>query len=325
MQADFSYGPADAVNDPAGLPLTVSIFADRVHLRDQIAEDAASAGLRIGQTDAVSALLTGYPKALGDLVLLDCPDADGQTLAALSHLDMRVAKSDARLVVSTTLASLDALFGCLAQSNAQILVDPGRGERVIALGSMLTGLPNTRLRDLAEEDRLTLMRLTEQVGQIAERLDRFDQRGLSATGGAFRFESPNKDYKGAKDQSSDLVRSQKPPLPEPRLVRQIISQRRLRGEFFAVDLFADPAWDMLLDLTAARVEHVRVSVSSLCIAAAVPPTTALRWINQMVESGLFDRVEDDADRRRVFIGLSDSAAYAMAGYFAALENKRAAA
>ncbi|MGJ3628472.1 hypothetical protein AB5I41_18845 [Sphingomonas sp. MMS24-JH45] len=38
---------------------------------------------------------------------------------------------------------------------------------------------------------------------------------------------------------------------------------------------------MLLDLFAAELERARVSVSSLCIAAAVAPTTALRWIGRM--------------------------------------------
>lgn len=328
MQHDFSHASGGAVveaaNDPAGLPLVVSIFADRSHLREQIAEDVSSAGLNIGRTGSVGELLSGEAWALGDVVLIDCPDADGATLAALARLDMRVAKSGARLVVSTSLASLDAVFGCLDQSRAHILVDPRRGERVIALGSLLAGLPGMRLRELAEEDRLMLLRLTEQVGQIAERLEQLDQRGLSASGGAFRFESPGADYRADADGTGGLVRSKKPPLPDPRLVRQIIRQRRMRDIFFDAELFADPAWDMLLDLTAARVEHVRVSVSSLCIAAAVPPTTALRWISQMVEAALFERVEDDTDRRRVFIGLSDHAANAMAAYFAALEEKRAA-
>ena len=42
---------------------------------------------------------------------------------------------------------------------------------------------------------------------------------------------------------------------------------------------------MLLDLLAARLERERVSVSSLCIAAAVPPTTALRWIRTLTDKG----------------------------------------
>jgi hypothetical protein len=44
----------------------------------------------------------------------------------------------------------------------------------------------------------------------------------------------------------------------------------MREQFFGPDLFADPAWDILLDLYAARLEQQRVAVSSLCIAAAVP-------------------------------------------------------
>jgi DNA-binding MarR family transcriptional regulator len=75
---------------------------------------------------------------------------------------------------------------------------------------------------------------------------------------------------------------------------------------------------MLLDLTAARAEHVRVSVTSLCIASAVPPTTALRWISQMTDMGLLERVNDETDRRRAFITLTDKAADAMARYFAEL-------
>src|SRR3546814_5849017 len=55
-------------------------------------------------------------------------------------------------------------------------------------------------------------------------------------------------------------------------VRALIRARRMRDQFFRSELFADPAWDMLLDLMAARLEHKRVSVSSLCIAAAVPVT-----------------------------------------------------
>ncbi len=73
---------------------------------------------------------------------------------------------------------------------------------------------------------------------------------------------------------------------------------------------------MLLDLTAARSEHVRVSVSSLAIASAVPPTTALRWISEMVERGILVRVQDEMDKRRVFVELSEGAAKAMAQYFA---------
>ena len=102
------------------------------------------------------------------------------------------------------------------------------------------------------------------------------------------------------------------------MVRQVIANRQARARFFDAELFGDPAWYMLLDLTAARGQGVQVSVTSLCIAAGVPATTALRWLTQMVESGLFVRVPDPADRRRAFIALSDRSLTAMAGYFASL-------
>lgn len=97
-------------------------------------------------------------------------------------------------------------------------------------------------------------------------------------------------------------------------VRGVIRTRRARGQFFKGELFADPAWDILLDLMAARLERKQVSVSSLCIAAAVPPTTALRWIKGMTDEGLLERKPDPIDGRRVFIDLSDGAADAMLSY-----------
>ncbi|MGN6690094.1 MAG: hypothetical protein ACTHJU_04030 [Sphingopyxis sp.] len=113
------------------------------------------------------------------------------------------------------------------------------------------------------------------------------------------------------------------PLPQPtsfargrsRVVRSLLRQRRMRDRHFASDLFADPAWDMLLDLYAAHYEGRSVSVSSLCIAAAVPATTALRWISLMEKEGHFLRSSDPNDGRRIFICLSEDARTRMDGYF----------
>jgi hypothetical protein len=307
------------VQDRGTSALAVSIFADRSYLRAEMAEDASAAGLRIAQTSDLGRLLApeGGP-ALGDLVLVDCPVIDGAELAALARLDLRAAKSGAQLVVSTSIGSLDDVFGCLDQCDAQILVTPSRADRVIALGRTLARAGN-RVRELSEEDRLALLRLTEQVGQIAHKLEQLSTAAVPAPGSAsaFRFEG-NGDDARIEDGSERLVRAARPPLPDPRLVRKIIRQRQLRARFFEGDLFADPAWDMLLDLTAARAEHVRVSVTSLCIASGVPPTTALRWIGQMTDVGLLQRVDDETDRRRAFITLTEKAADAMARYFAEL-------
>jgi len=99
-------------------------------------------------------------------------------------------------------------------------------------------------------------------------------------------------------------------------VRSAIRARRLRGRYFAEVLFADPAWDMLLDLLQAEIAQLRVPVSSLCIAAKVPATTALRWLKGMTEQGLFVRRPDPHDARRVFVELAPETSASMRRYFA---------
>ncbi len=323
-QANFHYEPA---NDRAGLPLGLSIFADRPHVRAEMRDDAEAAGFRLSACGDVAALLTGDDvHVLGEVVLLDCPALDCESMAALCRLDMRVARSGAHLVVSTSVAALDDVFACLDQSNPQILVDPTRADRVIALGRVLARIPNLRVRELSEEDRLMLLRLTEQVGQIAERLERLGGGDGGGGGGdSWRVEAPRRGFRAVEqgDPAERLLPAGSLALPDPQVVRQIIRQRQLRARFFDAGLFADPAWDILLDLTAALAEGKRVSVTSLCIASGVPPTTALRWIAQMTEAGLLERVEDEADRRRAFITLSSGATGAMARYFAELGRSAA--
>ncbi len=308
-QTDFAYALAA---DSAGLPLSVSIFSDREGWRAEMQEDVAAAGFALRECGSMARALDGELRSLGDLVMLDCRELDAAGMAALSRLDSRVARSGAQMVVATSVDTLEDVFACCAQSGPQILVNPRRADRIIALGRMLGETTIGKVRELSEDDRMALLRLTEQVNQIAEKLDRFSAPAQAQPGAAPAFsfaEAP------ARDASEQLVRNMRPPLPDPRLVRKIIQQRQLRGRFFDADLFADPAWDMLLDLTAARVEHVRVSVTSLCIASGVPPTTALRWISQLTAAGLLERIEDETDRRRAFIQLTDKAVDGMSRYF----------
>lgn len=315
-QGDLTY---DTSTNGAGRPLAVSIFADREEVREEISDDVRAAGLTVRECGPVGALLRDEVRPLGAVVLLDCATGSGTELAALTRLDIRAARSDIHLIVSTTVTALDDVFACCDQSAPQILVDPGRVERLVALGRALASVSKPRVRELSEGDRLALFRLIEQVSEIAERVG---AKGAGAGGGAFRFESPSAHSWGAAAENGGtrLIRSSRPPLPDPALVRKIIRQRQARARFFDGELFADPAWDILLDLTAASAEHKRVSVTSLCIASGVPPTTALRWISQMTEVGLLVRIQDETDRRRAFIALSDSATNAMARYFAELGN-----
>lgn len=106
----------------------------------------------------------------------------------------------------------------------------------------------------------------------------------------------------------------------PQFVRRVIAARAARRQFFGSDLFADPAWDILLELYALESEQRRTSVSKLCIAAAVPPTTALRWIDRLHTDGLIVRSADHLDGRRVWVSISPSGLNAMKSYLKELSR-----
>ena len=300
--------PADVLSP------VVSLFGDAAALEPWVA-DVRWPGLSVRAAHPLESLLNADGVVLGGIVLVECGDLTGERMAALVRLDLRASRAGARLVVCTSADLLEDVFGCLESSGARILFDPTAAQRALALGEALVRVPHSRVRELDEADRLTLLRLTEEVARLANKLDR-----LALPTGADRLASPGLDYRG---EGREGRYSSRVPLPEPRLVHRIIRQRRLRDRFFEAELFADPAWDILLDLTAARAEHRRVSITSLCIAAAVPATTALRWIAQMTEMGILLREQDDEDRRRAFVALSDRAADSMARYFDELSRDAA--
>jgi len=103
-----------------------------------------------------------------------------------------------------------------------------------------------------------------------------------------------------------------------RRARNAYLQRRRREKLFGHRLLADPVWDILLDLFVAGADDRRVSVSSACAAARVPPTTALRHLNYMIEGGLLLRVPHPTDARSSLVVLTEEAAKLMTIYFSCM-------
>jgi DNA-binding MarR family transcriptional regulator len=98
-------------------------------------------------------------------------------------------------------------------------------------------------------------------------------------------------------------------------VRTILGLRRSRERFFDAELFADPAWDILLELYVAELGQRHLSVTSVCLGAAVPGTTALRWIGVLEKKGLIQRRADRLDGRRIFLMLTEAGKDAMNRFF----------
>lgn len=97
--------------------------------------------------------------------------------------------------------------------------------------------------------------------------------------------------------------------------------RRKRDRFFPALFFGEPAWDLLLDLYAHDAKGKQVSVSSACLAAATPATTALRWIRILEANGYVTRLQDRSDSRVTFLQLTDLARTQLELYFSQLEER----
>jgi len=231
-------------------------------------------------------------------------ELDREMGTATSELLHRVTRGVAdgwySAVVSVTAELIDPLTAALNGSDVELIADADDADRVAALALAVGGVGRqTRLSDIAaDKNAARLRQLSEEVNRIASTLARL------STGPASVSHAP------APQPQEDV-----PPV-SAETVRSVIRARRLRSRYFSEHLFADPAWDMLLDLLQAEISHLRVPVSSLCIAAAVPATTALRWLKTMVQEGIFIRRADPHDGRRVFVELAPETSAALRRYFA---------
>lgn len=226
--------------------------------------------------------------------------------------------------------SLDHAAARLWAADAQLLCDPQPHDVVAALAhaALKSGRMSATLHDSdTESEQHRLDQISDEVRRLAASIEALTRvahpaaglngaNSIALRGSDTLFDRTSMDVR----DRDDAYRARPAPATRPQVtsqdVRALLRLRRQRDRMFPAGLFADPAWDMLLDLMAARLAGEQVSVSSLCIAAAVPPTTALRWIRQLSDHGLIMREEDPRDGRRVFVRLSDDGADRMQSWLA---------
>lgn len=83
-----------------------------------------------------------------------------------------------------------------------------------------------------------------------------------------------------------------------------IAARKARDEVLDAALFANPAWDILLDLYLSHAQKRGVCVSDVCLASSAPSSTVMRWIVTLEHRGLVERAPDPRDKRRTMLCLS---------------------
>ena len=261
-----------------------------------------SSGFRIGGRvpveEALARLKTqGSATAVWLELDCDCGEVMDELVSRISH---EASCGFYAAVISVTAPLLDPVAARINDDEIELLIEADELQRTTALAFAVArqGRP-LAVSDVGRDGSAERLRqLSEEVSRIASTLARLST-GPSAP-------------RPAIEQSSG---AELPSLSAD-TVRNVIRARRLRARYFPEELFADPAWDMLLDLLQAEIAQLRVPVSSLCIAAAVPATTALRWLKTLVSQGVFIRRPDPHDGRRVYVELAPDASHALRRYFA---------
>lgn len=94
-------------------------------------------------------------------------------------------------------------------------------------------------------------------------------------------------------------------------------RRSLRNEMLGgSEHFGEPAWDILLDLFIHEAKGRHLSMSALCVTAAIPTSSAMKLIQRMCDDGILERSPDMADGRRSFITIAPAVADRLRAYFA---------
>jgi hypothetical protein len=283
---------------------SILLFADTERALGRARDAAEAADLRVSGAAPTAEAPERLARQPSDAMLVDlaeCGDAGG-TAALLGRMAAEADRGRAGVVLAPP-AMIDLVAAVAWHPGILHLCDPGPADLVAAL-ALAGRRPEMRLHDASRQGSAVLHQLSEEVGRIASILANLSEDEMEGAPPA-----------GAIADAAD----DEPAIDAPTL-RALIRARRMRDQYFRSDLFADPAWDMLLDLMAARLEQGRVAVSSLCIAAAVPATTALRWIKGLTDRGVFVRHADPRDGRRVYIELADDAARALNAYFRAIQR-----
>ena len=274
-----------------------------------IADDAAAA-LPIILESAGARLIASLGFAEGaerlrgiagpDIVVLRCTAPHPHLPMVLEMIADRARVGGVSLVIGG-LPVLDQLYDALADHAVDLLCDPQDHDVIaaVALAVRACAVGQRAEQARGKDSPVRLQRLSQEVARLSRQIDDLESRIGPPSATPSQFADRNGGYQ-AEGPAGEPA--------SPSHFRNLLRARRQRDDFFPSDLFAEPCWDMMLDLMAARLAGQQVSVSSLCAAAAVPPTTALRWIRMLTERGVFIRSADPADGRRIFIALAKETA-----------------
>lgn len=166
-------------------------------------------------------------------------------------------------------------------------------------------------------DILATRRL-KQIGRDLE-VALLDHIVVTATGASYL--SDHEEYDAHRGRASFILRA-RPGTPGSfeasrenarATIRRRLLRRQLLGE---PDLFGEPAWDMILDLFVHEEARKPMAMSSICVSAGIPFSSAMRLAQKLCDAGLLQRSPDTFDGRRINLRIAPAVAHRLRAYFA---------
>jgi len=225
-------------------PPPVVVAADTQSARVRARQTVAMAGLDVVEADGIAAACARVrEQAAATALWIELDGGAPPPLEALlDEVAAAVAHGRFPAILAAPSTMLDALSAQAFSSDIELLVDATDSQRVAALSLAAAACfrPERIAEASSDKNAARLRQLSDEVGRIAA-----TQARLST---------------GPTQQSRPLEHTNAGDAPEvsAETVRAIIRARRLRARYFPEDLFADPAWDMLLDLLQAEIAKLRV-------------------------------------------------------------------
>lgn len=121
----------------------------------------------------------------------------------------------------------------------------------------------------------------------------------------FRQEAvPNLRLSSTVEKNAYLLRAQ-----------HALTERARRFDYFRTELFADSAWDILLQLYCSELSEDTVTVTHVAEKVKAPSTTIIRWIHMLECDQLVARQIGPQPGGRVYLALTQKGLDAMHDYF----------
>jgi FixJ family two-component response regulator len=219
------------------------------------------------------------------------PGGDGITLGCELSRRAEAMGRKLHVIIATGHATKDAAIDAIRASAADFLEKPIRQADLRKALQRIKGLDDTPTG--REELLRSMAGLRTELQRLSRLIDDPQPAGQAAPAPASTFAPP------ASAPKNHLAELSTPALAD--YIRELLKKESRRRSIGGVDVFGDPAWEMLLDLVLAKIEGRRVPVSSACIASGAPMSTALRLVGRLVDEGVLCKQPDLTDRRRHFL------------------------